>query len=205
MIQGDVDTTYLTQQRDMFASGLAAQIGVNAVCVWLAIKSHADFGTGEAWPGVRGLMKLTGLANATVQVALTVLMDAHLLRVARWVGQRRYFVARERLAVRVGSRVLCTIVVDYVPASMRQRLARLKAASEGDLDAQDVWAEVDVLPGPGLEWDPGTKSLRGRLRADEVPTTPPAAPADDAGGVEARARLKRLVDELRAGTSRISG
>ena len=45
-IRGDIDTTYHTQQRDMFASGLAAEIGVNAFAVWHAIKSHADFQTG---------------------------------------------------------------------------------------------------------------------------------------------------------------
>lgn len=49
-IQGVIDTTYHTQQRDMFVSGLAAEIGVNAFAVWHAIKSHADFQTGIAWP-----------------------------------------------------------------------------------------------------------------------------------------------------------
>ena len=59
-VTGDIDTTYYTQQRDMFASGLAAEIGVNAFAVWHAIKSHADFQTGVSWPGIRRLMLLTG-------------------------------------------------------------------------------------------------------------------------------------------------
>ena len=42
-ILGDIDTTYYTQQRDMFTSGLAADIGVSAFAVWHAIKWHADF------------------------------------------------------------------------------------------------------------------------------------------------------------------
>lgn len=196
-----VDTTYQTQQRDMFASGLAAQIGVNALGVWLAIKSHADFATGEAYPGVRRLMVLTGLASPTVQKALATLKEAHMLRVSRVVGQRHYYIARERMAVRVGSRVLCTIVLDYVPNSMRQRLARLKAASEGDLEAQDVWAEVEVLPGTGLEWDPQAKTLKGKMRADEVPPITPVTQADNARAVEARAKLKLLADEMRARTA----
>ena len=37
-LRGDLDTTYQTQQRDMFTSGLAASIGVNAFAVWHAIK-----------------------------------------------------------------------------------------------------------------------------------------------------------------------
>ena len=170
LIVGSIDTTYQTQQRDMFESGLAAQIGVSAVVVWMAIKSHADFATGESYPGVRRLMKVTDQASATVQKALKTLQECHLLRISRKVGQRHYYVARERLSVRVGSRVVCTVVVDYVPNVMRHRLERIKAAtSAGDMAAHDVWAEVDVIPGPGLTWDPKAKTLRGKLRADEIP------------------------------------
>lgn len=177
-VRGSIDTTYQTQQRDMFASGLAAQIGVNALGVWLAIKSHADFQTGEAGPGVRRLMELTGLASATVQKAIETLLDAHLLRVDHKLGQRHIYLARERLDVRVGARVICTIVVDYVPNSMRERLAKLKAAAiGGELGEGDVWADVDILPGPGFTWDSERKSLRGKLRADEVPGSPASSSA----------------------------
>lgn len=202
MIQGDVDTTYQTQQRDMFASGLAAQIGVNALGIWLAIKSHADFHTGEAWPGVRRLMELTGLASATVQKGLQTLQDAHLLRIARKSGQKHVYVARERMDVRVGPRVLCTIVIDYVPLLMRERLAKLKAASVGDLGAQDVWAHVEILPGPGMEWDANTRRLRGQVLADDVPATLSAAPSGD----DARAKVRQLAESLRrrGGNDRIS-
>jgi hypothetical protein len=129
MIVGSVDTTYQTQQRDMFESGLAAQIGASALAVWLAIKSHADFATGESYPGVRRLMELTSQASATVQKALRTLQEWHLLRISRKIGQRHYYIARERVSVRVGTRVLCTIVVDYGPNSMRNRLERLKAGA----------------------------------------------------------------------------
>lgn len=193
-----IDTTYQTQPRDIFASGLAAQIGANALGVWLAIKSHADFTTGEAYPGVRRLMVLTGLASGTVQKALATLLEAHMLRVARKVGQRHYYIARERMALRVGSRVLYTIVLDYVPNSMRQRLARLKAACEGDSEAQDVWAEVEVLPGLCLEWAPNAKTRKVKMPAEEVPVSAPATTTDKARADEARTKLKLLVDEMRA-------
>ena len=91
-VQGDIDTTYHTQQRDMFASGLAAEIGVNAFAVWHAIKSHADFQTGVAWPGIRRLMLLTGLSTDPVQAAIKRLVDNHLLRVSKR-GQKNIYVA----------------------------------------------------------------------------------------------------------------
>lgn len=200
MIRGDIDTTYQTQQRDMFASGLAGEIGMNALGVWLAIKAHADFQTGEAFPGVRRLMDVTGLASKTVQNALQTLQAAHLLRIARKDGRRHIYIARERLDVRVGPRVICTVVVDYVPTQMRERLAKLQAAAAGDLEDADVWAQVDILPGPGFTWDAERKALRGRARADEVP-----AVAHDGGGhspekpavADVRAHLRQLADEAR--------
>ena len=122
---GRINTTFGTYQADLFESGLVAQIGPNSFAVWAAIKAHADFQTGIAWPSVRRLMALTGLASATVQKCLGTLEDAHLLR-SDVRNKRRYYVARERLDVSLGQRVLCTVVVDYVPASMRDRLAAVQ-------------------------------------------------------------------------------
>lgn len=166
----DIDTTYRMYQRDMFTSGLVARIGSAAMLVWLAIKNFADIETGEAWPSVRKLMEMTGHASATVQGALDTLIGAHLLREVRREGQHVVYVARERMDVRIGRRVICTIVIDYVPASMRERLASLRAAAEDDnFDAANVWADVEMLPGPGFTYDPIKKAFVAKLRADEVP------------------------------------
>ena len=40
MMEGRIDASFQTVQRDLFTSGMAAQIGMNAFGVWLAIKSH---------------------------------------------------------------------------------------------------------------------------------------------------------------------
>ena len=198
MIQGDIDTSYQVQQRDLFASGRAAEMGGSAYFVWNAIKHHADYETGEAWPGVRGLMRLTGLASDTVVAALAKLQEHHMLRVAGTMGQKQIYIARERLDVRVGKRVLCTVVIDYVPQGMRERLARLQAALAGGLDDEDVWADVDIIPGPGLTWDPERKALRGKLRADEVPTPAVLSSPDKPDVPAVRARLRLQSAEIRA-------
>lgn len=191
-IRGDIDTTYHTQQRDMFVSGLAAEIGANAFAVWHAIKSHADFQTGNAWPSIRRLMNLTSLSSDTVQAAIKRLEAAHLLRITKR-GQRNNYVARERIDVRVGKRVVATVVVDFVPASMRERLHQLKGAAAGDIAAANVWAQVEILPGPGLHFDEKTGTFKTLVRADEV--------TEVTGGqvVSAvRARIRQQSQEMRS-------
>lgn len=151
----EVDTTYQTMQRDFFASGMAAQIGPNAFAVWHAIKWHADYSSGESWPSVRRLMDLTGLASKTVQRALVTLQEALLLRV-RKVKNRNYYVARERLDIRLGEIKLCTVVVDYVPTTLRETLANVKSAIEGKVNgekAKEILSRVDIIPGPGFVFD----------------------------------------------------
>ncbi|MFZ2220488.1 MAG: hypothetical protein WAV85_17660 [Rhodoferax sp.] len=168
-VVGNIDTTHQTQQRDIFASGLAAKIGVHAYTVWNAIKAHADFHTGDAYPGIRRLAQITGMGDQKVQSSIKVLAAAHLLRITKKPRKVNHYIARERMDVRVGNRVICTVVVDYVPAMMRERLKKLKAAASGDLAAEDVWAQVEIIPGPGLELNAEAGTFRANIRVDEIP------------------------------------
>lgn len=198
-LRGDIDTTYMTQQRDMFESGLVAEIGVNAYAIWNAIKCHADFETGVAWPGIRRLVEMCGISNMTVQGAIKTLQAAHMLRVKKRGRRSNEYVARERMDIRVGNRVICTVVVDYVPATMRARLARLKGASTGDLSAEDVWAEVELIPGPGLKLDEATGTFKTSMRADEVPeqVSTLQAASEDPRVLEAREKLRQISIDMK--------
>lgn len=167
-MQGRIDTTFGTYQRDLFESGLVAEIGPNAFAVWCLIKSHSDFNTGTCFPSFRRLMERTGLASATVQKAVACLEAAHLLRSER-KGQRRYYVARERLDVKLGDRTLCSIVIDYVPNSLRERLGRIKAALETGESDPEAFARVEIIPGKGFVWDPRAGALRAAIRAADLP------------------------------------
>lgn len=168
-IAGEIDVTYITQQRGMFASGLVATIGVSGYAVWMAVKSHADFANGEAWCGVRRLAEMTGLGPSTVARMLKVLQEEKLLRVVRQEGQKLIYVARERMDVRIGSRVIATVAIDYVPLVMRERLEKLKREAATNFTDADIWTWVDLYPGEGLEWDPVKRRFTGKMRADEVP------------------------------------
>lgn len=170
-MQGEIDTSFTTNQRDLFTSGMAAQIGMNAFGVWLAIKSHADFNDGEAWPGIRRLAEMTGLGKSTVDRTIQTLIDAKLLRVlATGKGHKTSrYIARERLDVKLGGRVLCTIVVDYVPAILREKLDRIKSALVAGKPDPQAFAEVDIIPGSGFVWNEKEGMLKASIPASELP------------------------------------
>ncbi|HUW27602.1 MAG TPA: hypothetical protein VMV97_03230 [Sulfuriferula sp.] len=168
-MEGKIDSTFTTAQRDLFASGLVAEIGVNAFGVWSAIKYYADYKTGEADPGMRELGKKLGLSKDTVARAVGVLRQAHLVRIVKkgvFKRKGQTYIARERLAVRLGERTLCFVVVDYVPADLRVRIRRIRESLETGEHDQAAWAEVEIIPGPGFVWD--GKTLKTAIRASEI-------------------------------------
>lgn len=172
MMEGRIDASFQTVQRDLFTSGMAAQIGANAFVVWLAIKSHADYNTGKAWPGMRRLADLTGLSLGPVHRAVQILLEAHLLRVVKESkGGRRgqTYVACERMDVRLGNRILCTVVLDYVPATLRQSINKIdQALKTGEGDA-DTFSQCRILPGPGLAFDERSGAFVGSVSVADLP------------------------------------
>lgn len=170
-MEGQIDSSFTTEQRDLFASGLVAEIGVNAYAVWSAIKFYADYNTGHAWPGMRKLGEKLGLSAATVKRAIDGLEQARMVRIVASSTRRKgqTYIARERLCVRLGNRVLCTVVFDYVPGALRGKIRRLENALQTGEDDPEAFAEVEVIPGQGFEWDSASKSLRGRIMARELP------------------------------------
>lgn len=174
MIEGNIDSSFTTEQRDLFASGIVAEIGVNAYAVWSAIKFYADYNTGHAWPGMRKIGEKLGLSAMTVKRAIDHLEQAKMVRIVAESTKRKgqTYVARERMCVRLGKRVLCTIVIDYVPGSLRKKINRLENALATGEDDPEAFAEVEIIPGEGFVWDNNTKTLRGRVAAREIPRAP---------------------------------
>lgn len=172
-MQGNVDTSFQTLQRDLFNSGMAAHIGMNAFGVWLAIKNHADYNTGECWPGMRRLAQLTGLAVGSVQKATKTLVEAKLLRVHEGKRKGNTYVARERMDIKLGNRTLCTVILDYVPHTMKQRLTEIEQSLKVGESNPDLWAQVEIIPGEGFMWDAVAGVLRAQIHAREFPAATP--------------------------------
>lgn len=171
-MDGKIDSTFGTFQRDMFESGLAAEIGANCFIVWVAIKSHADFNTGKAWPSIRRLADITGLSVNTVQKAINGLISSNLLRIDSKGNTRTStrYIARERLDVRLGNRLLCRIVIDYVPAKIRSNVHKISETLKSGERNPEAFSEVEIIPGEGLVWNPNTGTLQGKISVKEMPS-----------------------------------
>lgn len=174
-MKGQINSTFGMFQADMFESGLAGEVGANPFFVWLAIKAHANFQTGEAWPSIRRLAEITRLSPNTVQKAIATLENSRLLRTTRKGNQKTStrYVARERLDVKFGDQLLCSIVVDYVPAQIRKKLERIKGSLKTGEHDPDLFAQVEIVPGDGFEWDATAGVLRSRIHASKLPQTEP--------------------------------
>ena len=170
-MDGKIDSTFGTFQRDMFESGLVAELGANCFVIWIAIKTHADFNTGIAWPSIRRLAAITGLADKTVQKAIKELEAASLLRIVKSGNQRasNRYIARERLDVRLGSRLLCRIVIDYVPEAIKSQLHKISETLKTGERNPDAFSEVEIIPGDGFMWNPETGTLKGAISIKEIP------------------------------------
>jgi hypothetical protein len=173
-VEGRIDSTFGTFQRDMFESGLAAEIGANCFIVWIAIKTHADFNTGTAYPSIRRIASITGLSDKTVQKALKDLQSAHLLKVLKTGNQRQStrYIARERLDVRLGNRLLCRIVMDYVPSKIRANMHSIQETLRSGERNPDAFNEVEIIPGDGFTWNDKTGTLQAQIPIKDIPSKP---------------------------------
>lgn len=171
-LHGTIDSTFTTSQRDLFLSGVVAEIGVNAFTVWHAIKVYADFNTGEAFPGMRKLAEDVGMSAASVMRAVDVLITNKMLRVVKSHTKKKgqTYIARERLAIRFGDILICTIVVDYVPAQIKDKLKNIKEALKVGESSGDLFAQVEIIPASGFLFDQTTGTFKGSIAIDSLPS-----------------------------------
>lgn len=183
-MKGQINSTFGTFQADMFESGLAAEVGANPFFIWLAIKAHADFQTGEAWPSIRRLAEITGLSAMTVQKAITTLETARLLRIKKRGNQKvsTRYIARERLDIKLGTQLICSIVVDYIPSQTRKKLERVKSSLKTGEHDPEAFAQVEIIPGEGFIWDATTGTLKNQIHASKLPTAEPTIDLSEFAG-----------------------
>lgn len=176
-MEGRIDSSFTTEQRDLFASGIVAEIGVTAYAVWHGIKYYADYNTGKAFPGMRTIAAKLGISVGSVSNAIKSLEAARMLRIVQGHSKRRgqTYIARERMSVTVGATTLCTIVIDYVPEKLRGQIKRLGESFKTGEDDPEAFAQVEIIPGEGFVWDETTRTLKGKIAAAKLPPANHAA------------------------------
>lgn len=171
---GTIDSTFTTSQRDLFVSGVVAEIGANAFAVWHAIKIYADFNTGKAFPGMRRLGLDVGMSAASVKRAVDVLETNKLLRIVESHTKKKgqTYIARERLSIRLGDILICTIVVDYIPSKIKDKLKNIKEALKVGESSGDLFAQVEIIAASGFLYDQTTGNFKGAIAVENLPVIP---------------------------------
>lgn len=170
-MEGRIDSSFTTEQRDLFASGIVGVIGVTAYAVWHGIKYYADYNTGKAFPGMRTIAGKLGISTGSVSNAIKSLEKAKMLRIVQGHSKRRgqTYIARERMSVTVGSTTLCTIIIDYVPERLRGQIKRIGESLKTGEDDPEAFAQIEIIPGEGFVWDENSRTLRGKIPASKLP------------------------------------
>lgn len=130
---------------------------------------------------------------------MQALVDAKSLRIASAGSGKRSnrYVARERLDVRLGDRVLCTIVIDYVPSRLRKQLDDISSALRNGKSDPGACAACEIIPGQGFAWDESAGVLRASIPYEQIP-----APAIDPEFARLQSSLERKVLALQSQRSK---
>ena len=120
--------------------------------MWHAIKIYADFNTDKAFPGMRRLGLDVVMSAASVKRAVDVLETNKLLRIVESHTKKKgqTYIARERLSIRLGDILICTIVVDYIPSKIKDKLKNIKEALKVRESSGDLFAQVEIIAASGF-------------------------------------------------------
>lgn len=93
-----IQTQWVHVFKSMIDGGYVAEIGPLAFTVYAVIKSHANFDSGEAWPGIQLISKLSGISCAQVKRELKVLEDAGFVTKKK-CGRSNHYTLVEKLTI----------------------------------------------------------------------------------------------------------
>jgi len=110
----------------MFSSRDAARMGPYAVTVYLVIKAHTNFNTGNSFPSIDVIVDETGISRSQVIRVLKVLETFGYLKRTR-AGRKNEYRLREKVSIRDGSgRQAAVATWDYLPTTVQAATADLK-------------------------------------------------------------------------------
>lgn len=126
------DTRFVLLVSSLFSSGLAAELGPTAVVVFLVLRAHANFQTGEVHIGQRRLADQVGVTTLTCRRALAALEAKGLIsRSQEHSRARTTYTIIDVIPVfhnDPGHRAAGTIAVPFIPRRATELLNDVKAS-----------------------------------------------------------------------------
>lgn len=120
-------TQWFHVYKSMFDQGDVAKIGPRAFTIYSAIKSHANYSSGMACPGIELISEKTGISPAQIKRELKVLVAGGFITKEKHGRSNRYTL-REKIQVtdKYGrSEAIATWA--YVPSTAQRAIADLKS------------------------------------------------------------------------------
>lgn len=118
----------------MIDSGDLAKMPGSAVKVYMVIKAHTNFATGQAFPAIDTISEKSGISVAQVKRELKTLEDFGYITKAKQ-GRNNVYTLREKVEITdAAGRPAAVATWDYLPSSVQHAVADLKnVLVSGDL------------------------------------------------------------------------
>lgn len=133
------DASWFHVFRAMMDSGDVAAMGPHAFTVYCIIKGHANFSTGNAWPGLETIAEKSGISERQIIRELKMLEDLGYVSKAR-VGRSNQYTLREKFVITDSEGQTAAVATwDYLPNGVRAAMADLRnVIVTGDLGGAKV-------------------------------------------------------------------
>lgn len=118
----------------MIDSGDLAKLSGSSVKVYMVIKAHTNYNTGQAFPSVETIVTKAGISKPQVMRELKALEEfGYISKVKQ--GRNNIYTLREKIDIKDDAgRPSAVATWDYVPGSVQQAMAELKnVMMTGDL------------------------------------------------------------------------
>lgn len=120
------ETTWFHVFKSMVDSGDVARMGAEAVTIYLVIKAHTNFNTGQAFPSIETIQEKAGCSKATVMRKLKTLEEFGYITREK-IGRSTIYKLREKVEITDSEgRPSAVATWDYLPTSVQQAVADLK-------------------------------------------------------------------------------
>jgi Helix-turn-helix domain len=123
----DADTTWVHLFKSMVFGGDAAKMGPDAIAVYLVIKCHVHWGSGESFPKRSAIAQQAGISERQVSYAFKRLEKFGYLSKQK-VGRENVYTVREKVEMfdPVTRRPTAVATWDYLPATVKTAMAELR-------------------------------------------------------------------------------